>query len=154
MIMKALKSTQFLIVITLFILIPLKAVTKSNYKLLINESQLIVYGTSTIHDWEMPATDFNCQIEFDTGNDQILKIGDVELAVSSESILSNNKIMDNKTHDALKSDKYPKIEFDFTAIQKVNEPNTNLKGEAIGRPQYCRSSKDSKGSLRDCICQR
>tara|TARA_R110002096_G_scaffold39541_2_gene108211 strand:- start:326 stop:886 length:561 start_codon:yes stop_codon:yes gene_type:complete len=87
---------------------------QANHKLDKEKSKITIKGTSSLHDWESKATDFQGSGLFTIENDQITKVEDIQIQVIVKSIESGKSIMDGKTRDALKASKYPKIKFTST----------------------------------------
>ena len=78
------------------------------------KSSLKVTGTSTLHDWHMAVTDFSGSFTalFNENMDLVIDAGD--FVCDAASITSDNSLMDDKAHNALKTDRYKKIEFDLS----------------------------------------
>ena len=81
------------------------------FRLLSESSSLQIAGTSSIHDWEMKASNFNSEALLQISPDKSASITEVEFSCPVSGINSGNKIMDNKTYKALKEEKYPFINF-------------------------------------------
>lgn len=84
---------------------------QQQFKSVSSASKLIVSGTSTVHDWEMEAENFDCEVNMSVNDNSITAINNIDFSCPVESIKSDNKIMDNKTYKALNSNKYPEINF-------------------------------------------
>lgn len=84
-------------------------------KLINSESKLLIQGTSTIHDWESVIDMYSI-----TGNIQGESLTDLNVVVKSKSIKSGKSIMDDKTYDALKAEKFPEIIFRAESLS-INE---------------------------------
>jgi polyisoprenoid-binding protein YceI len=71
---------------------------------------LIVSGTSTLHDWEMKSSkgQFDASILF--ANDKVTFSG-LSFNFPAESLKSGHSLMDNNTYKALKTEKNPNISF-------------------------------------------
>jgi len=79
-----------------------------------------VAGTSTLHPWESQITRIACKGAFKSVNKEIESVMDVEVKIPVESIKSTEgNIMDNKTYETFKSDKFPNIVYTFKS-EKVN----------------------------------
>ena len=83
------------------------------YRLDASKSSMTVQGTSTVHDWEMNAGDMNASFLLDVEGEEAEPIRDVSFQMPVEALESDRRIMDNKTHDALKANRYSQIRFDF-----------------------------------------
>ncbi|MCO6493339.1 MAG: YceI family protein [Phaeodactylibacter sp.] len=74
--------------------------------------KMSVSGTSSLHDWESEATKVSADASLDLSGAQLEGINSLKVTVAAKGIVSpKGKIMDNKTYDALKADKYPNITF-------------------------------------------
>jgi polyisoprenoid-binding protein YceI len=120
---------SFLAVLLLFSLNVLQAQTYSakSYKLIIN-------GTSTMHDWSSNATSVKIECDFTVTNGTIEKINNGSVSVATKSIksLKNSGLMDSRTHETLKADKFPNITYSVSKISSVqqngNETTITLNG--------------------------
>ncbi len=95
-------------------------------------NELIIKGTSSLHDWEMKAEDYTCSIEINTSENK-LQIKSVSLDVTTKSISEGNKIMDKKAHGSLKADEYPHITFDLIAPFEADLNADTFSGNAQGK---------------------
>jgi polyisoprenoid-binding protein YceI len=100
------------------------------FRLLSESSSLQITGTSSIHDWEMKASDFNSEALLQIGHDKTVLINQVEFSCPVAGISSGNRIMDNKTYKALKEEKYPLINFLINPQNnvKLSEDNNIVTG--------------------------
>lgn len=82
-----------------------EAYTVKNFK-------MSVAGTSTLHDWESEVTQVDASASLELAGAQLTGISKLKVTIPAKGIVSTKgKIMDNKTYDALKADKHPKITF-------------------------------------------
>lgn len=97
--------------------------TAKTYKLAIN-------GTSTMHEWSSSATNVTVQGDFVINNGVIEKItaGAVNVVVTSIKSHKNSGLMDSRTHETLKADKYPNITYAVSKISNIQQSG----GEATG----------------------
>ncbi|MCR9101219.1 MAG: YceI family protein [bacterium] len=73
---------------------------------------MTVSGTSTLHDWTSDITKINAEAYIDWENGKVGNIRNLSVTVPVGGIVSTKgRIMDGKTWDALKMDKYPNITF-------------------------------------------
>lgn len=79
---------------------------QSEIKLNEEKSQMKISGTSSIHDWESEVNDFSVKGKLSDD-----KITNLEVMVQAKSIESGKSIMNDKTYEALKTEKYPVIQF-------------------------------------------
>ncbi|MEQ6119767.1 YceI family protein [Reichenbachiella sp. MALMAid0571] len=87
---------------------------QANHKIDLKTSNITIKGTSSLHDWESEATDFQGSGLFTIEGNQITNAEDILIKVMVKSIESGKSIMDGKTMDALKESKYPVIKFSST----------------------------------------
>ncbi len=79
------------------------------------KSKVEILGTSSLHDWESNVSSYS--IKGTIGENQIT---DLVASFNVASIKSGKSIMDSKTQDALKSEKYPNIIFKANTLKMVN----------------------------------
>lgn len=94
-----------------------------NFKL--DESRLTVSGTSSLHDWEMVATDIFCSTLVSVDKNNVQNIESVIFKCKSTSLKSEHKLMDSKAYDAMNAKKHPEIIFNLSKseIRQLNEAN-------------------------------
>ena len=89
-----------------------------------------ILGTSTLHDWEMVSPNGNCSctILLDASN-KIIGVNSLSFIIKVESFVSEHKLMNNKTYEALKSDKFPNISYTLTSatITQINATTSLIK---------------------------
>lgn len=83
------------------------------------ESELTVFGTSNIHDWEIDAENISGNATFDMQNGEIKTIKSLNFTVVAESLKSGKTGMDKNTYKALKTASYKTITFKLTEVNKV-----------------------------------
>jgi polyisoprenoid-binding protein YceI len=80
--------------------------------------KLTVNGTSSLHDWESDVTKVEWRGSFLVESSEVKEVANVTVKIPVTSIKSTKgKIMDNKTYDAFKSEKYPYIIFKMNKSQ-------------------------------------
>lgn len=85
--------------------------------------QLLIKGTSTLHDWEMKSQKGSCDALFSLDNsDKIASLSGFSFSVPVESIKSEHTMMDNNAYKALKSNANKTITFVLSTatISQVN----------------------------------
>lgn len=117
-----------------YALIPLLLLThpvksQTTYSLNSSESQVLVKGTSTVHDWESNAEKFTVSLTVAESDEPLLNVQALSFEVEAGSIKSGKRIMDGKTRDALKSKKHPKITFVFSEISDLTKDSITVKGD-------------------------
>lgn len=86
-------------------------------------SDLTVFGTSNLHDWDVKAEKQSGKIVLDTGNQ--IKIKQLKFVVDAESLKSGKKSMDNNTYKALNTKKYKNISFDLKEVKSISDLGNN-----------------------------
>jgi polyisoprenoid-binding protein YceI len=121
---------NFLLISILAIFFMVDAQAQEFYKLQSNNSKLIIEGTSSIHDWEMKAENFNAETLLQVEGGAVSEISKVEFSTPVSGLKSGKSIMDKKAHDALKEKKSPEIKFSLNKNNNVNisGANANLTG--------------------------
>lgn len=96
------------------------SLTAQTYKL--KTKDINVSGTSTLHKWTSDITQASGQGMFQFQDNQLSGISSMELIFPVKGIISSKgKIMDNKTWEALKSDKHPNVTYTLQATEAINK---------------------------------
>ncbi|MFN2261915.1 MAG: YceI family protein [Psychroflexus sp.] len=82
-------------------------------KIDLSQSDILIEGTSNIHDWEIDVNDYKGTISFEAEGQNITSINDLTLKIWVESFDSGKGKMDKNTYEALKLKKHPNIDFNF-----------------------------------------
>lgn len=78
-------------------------------------STLEIRGTSSLHDWESFAKDFNFTV-----NQEGNVFNNLKGSIKVKSIQSGKSIMDDKTYEALDADKFPEIKLAGSNLTLAN----------------------------------
>lgn len=94
------------------------------------EQEMKVSGTSTIHDWDMVATDgitgtANMLLE----NGKLTKISTLTLTFPVKSLKSGKSSMDSNAYKALLEPKNPNIKFEMTELVGITGNTIKTKGK-------------------------
>lgn len=77
---------------------------------------LVVSGTSTLHDWDMKSVKANCTAAFVLNNaGQITGLNALSFSTPVNGLKSDHTAMDNNAYKALKTDKDPLISYTMTS---------------------------------------
>jgi polyisoprenoid-binding protein YceI len=91
------------------------------------DPQITIEGTSNVHDWEETVKTLNGSGTITWNSDGSFNLTSLLIKIDCKAIKSSHgSIMDNKTYDALKADKFPTITYKLTA------PLVNVKPSASG----------------------
>jgi hypothetical protein len=81
-----------------------------------NSIDLVVSGTSTLHDWDMKSLKANCTATFtQNSTGHITELTALSFSTPSNALKSDHTSMDNNAYKALKSDKNPAITYTMTS---------------------------------------
>jgi polyisoprenoid-binding protein YceI len=82
---------------------------------LLKLSKMTVNGTSTMHDWESTVSKVEWAGTLTLQGTQLTEVKDAQIKVTVTDIKSTKgKVMDNKTYEAFKYEKYPTIQYKLT----------------------------------------
>lgn len=95
-----------------------------SYALDNSDSQFVIKGTSSLHDWEMISNNFKGNITF-TASSGNLSIEKILVNVGVTTLESGKGIMDRKCYNALKKDSYPTIKYHFKNLKSLKNTGGN-----------------------------
>jgi len=130
--MKKIGSLQFGIVIFLFLIISSDSISQVHYNVIPTSSTMIIHGTSSIHDWQMEVTDLECSATLLVTGNYINSIRETRFLCKTKSIISDYKLMNNKTYEALKADEFSIITFTMTNAGDISLPGNEFNGSING----------------------
>lgn len=88
--------------------------------------KMTVAGTSTLHAWESNVGKVVAKADI-AADAAIQSIKNLYVEVDVKSIVSTKgKVMDNKTWEALKADKHPKITFKLTKVESISKSGSDF----------------------------
>ena len=125
------KQLVALIFAILFQVFAVSSLMAQNYTLSNSASQLTVFGTSNLHDWEVVAEQQSGDIKL--VNDGALSISELKVKIVSESLKSGKSGMDKNTYKALKTNSYKSIDFEMLQVKSMESVgNSNYKVTVTG----------------------
>lgn len=101
-------------------------------RLLPDQSEITIRGTSNLHDWEEKVENYKVNLNLEFDENKLKGISQVHVTLMSGSIVSENSIMTNKTHDALNVNKYPQIEFRLVSVDNLTATDGKFSGTLAG----------------------
>lgn len=126
---------------TIFLFLVMAGTAKSqNYKMQ-SSSDIVVEGTSNIHDWEMEATSKMGGAVLETDNGKITGIKILKVTVPAESLKSGKGGMDKNVYKALKTDKNKNIEFSLDEVKNISANGDTYKVRGLGTLKVAGISK-------------
>ena len=95
------------------------------------QSELIINGTSTLHDWDSKAETVTAVLLFNADDNQIEKLNlDVEVASIKNS--KGSSTMDKIMRKSLKESQFPTISYEFKNAQVINNSKEELSMKLFG----------------------
>lgn len=95
------------------------------------QSELIINGTSSLHDWDSKAEIVTAILVFNNNENQIEKLNlDVEVASIKSS--KGSSTMDKITRKALKGSEFPTISYEFKNAKVISNNNEELSLRLFG----------------------
>ncbi len=126
--------------IVLLALVSLSSAQQTS-ELKLNGHSLKIKGTSNLHDWSMDAEEVSGNVNAILNGSSITEFKDAKIIVDVEEIESGKRIMNNKTYDALNSDKHPKITFTLKSVKDLYAAGSRLSGKALGELEIAGKSR-------------
>ncbi|HBL77947.1 MAG: hypothetical protein A2W90_01425 [Bacteroidetes bacterium GWF2_42_66] len=106
---KMIKTMKVSALVVLFVIISQVIYAQVQYKLDVKNSSMVIKGTSSIHDWEMKVEDMKSAFSLQSANIFQDKLIGGDFLINVESIKSEHSLMNKKTYEALKQEKFPQI---------------------------------------------
>ena len=104
---------------------------------------LVIEGTSNIHDWDMKSNKGYCSSIFDITKAGTLNgVTYINFTVPAESLKSEHKAMDKNTYKALNTAKYSSISFTAGSVTVKQNGSNNYALTAKGRLTISNVTKD------------
>jgi len=95
-------------------------------------NEVLIKGTSNLHDWQMVVSGSSCEANFIIEGDQLKGITKVDFMCKPTDIKSDHALMDKKTYSALKADVFPEIRFSFLSKNEMLSDSREFRGSLRG----------------------
>jgi hypothetical protein len=104
---------------------------------------LLVSGTSTLHDWTMKSVKADCEAVFDLNSaGQISGVNALSFSTPVDALKSDHTAMDNNAYKALKTDKDPTITYSMTSVSIATAQSGASTVTTAGKLTIAGSAKD------------
>jgi len=103
---------------TFLFLLSLENQAQQNYSADVNNSKVLIKGTSNIHDWEMEVKSLKSEMK--VSEDSIMKVHSITFNVPVKSMKSGKSSMDKNSYEALKAEEHEFIKFSSNAIKYLS----------------------------------
>lgn len=130
--MKKVTLKYFYIFSLLGLFISAEAISQSSYVINKDVSKMIILGTSSLHNWKMEVTDMNCSTTLVIDGKSIQGVQNAWFSCNPTSIISDYKIMNNKTYEALKAEEFPEIHFRMSDGEIYSVTGNRFNGSVTG----------------------
>ena len=124
------RQGKFLFILPLFVSLNLQAQVVLEAKP--DKSLMLIKGTSNLHDWEENVGKFKCEMVVTEKGHEVQSIDKVKFSCKATDIKSDHSLMDDKTQDALKSGKFPAIDFKMVSLDSIESKNGHFNGILSG----------------------
>lgn len=120
-------KTYFIKWVLLFVFsIPSYNINAQESKIVLSESNLVVDGTSNVHDWTIEAKSMSGKSSITIEVGDLKAIKSLDFSVEVEQLKSGRSGMDNNTFKALKSNTYKTINFKLVKVLKITTHSNNI----------------------------
>jgi polyisoprenoid-binding protein YceI len=120
------------IFLSFFLLLCRDTASQSSYTLDNSNSKMTILGTSSLHDWKMDVNDFKCTATLITQDKNISEMQFVEFSCIPTNIVSEYKLMDKKTYEALKAEEFSNINFKGKKGRIISRSGNEFNGMISG----------------------
>ena len=106
---------------------------------------LVVAGTSTLHDWDMKSVKANCTAVFTLNNaGRITELTALSFSTPANALKSEHSSMDNNAYKALKSDKNPAIVYTMTTASVTPGEGSAVTVKCFGKLSIAGTTRDAE----------
>jgi len=106
---------------------------------------LVVSGTSTLHDWDMKSVKANCTAVFSLNSaGRITELTSLNFSTPINALKSEHSSMDNNAYKALKSDKNPAIVYTMTTASVTPGEGGAVTVKCSGKLSIAGATRDAE----------
>ncbi len=103
---------------------------------------MVVTGTSTLHDWTMKSNEAQSDATITVNNDKIT-FSNLSFSMPAESLKSGHSLMDKNTYKALNTDKNPNINFVLSSANVTPAGANTYKVNGVGKLTIAGTTKQT-----------
>ena len=118
-------------------------INAQSYKLNNEASNLLIDGTSNIHDWTIEAENTSGILITEFDDSKLEDIEKLEFTVKAKSLMSGKSGMDKNTYAALNTDEYENITYKLKKVNGINKiSENNFEVKTTGSLMIAGTTKD------------
>lgn len=114
-------------------------------------NEIVISGTSNLHNWSMSVDESDCVAEFDIDGLELKSIKRVDFTCKTRDIKSNSNLMDRKTYEAINADSHPEIRFTLLTNSALVSDGQNFNGIIRGNLSVAGYTKEIVVPIRGTI---
>jgi hypothetical protein len=130
-----------------------KVSKETTFELSENRGEMIITGTSSLHDWEMTLKSINCEAQIEHEGTLLKSIDNISFSCKATDIKSESSLMNKKAYGALKADAFPQIKFNWISTTGLVSEGNNFKGDVTGKLNVAGETRETivpfKGTFVD-----
>jgi len=141
-------NTLFLNITRIFSLVLISSLSiaplsgKAQSKFHAQTVNMLLTGTSTLHDWEMKSKEGQCDATI-TVNDNKVTLTSFSFSMPAESLKSEHTLMDKNTYKALNTDKNPNITLVLSSANVTPAGANTYQVKAVGKLTIAGTTKQT-----------
>ncbi|MBU3741706.1 MAG: YceI family protein [Candidatus Kapabacteria bacterium] len=97
------------------------------------QHKMMIYGTSTLHDWKCPANKMKAKSDITMQNNELQSVNSMWVEADALSIKSDKEDMDEKIYEALKTDANQFITFTLSKVKSMTKKGNEYILETSGK---------------------
>lgn len=115
------------------VLLAMPSVLSAQTKFDTRTVKMTVSGTSTLHDWDVPAKKVSVKGELQVNGSTLQAVNSMMVEAEAKSLKSEKgESMDEKIYEALDADNNPKISFQLTKVKSIDADGNEFTINATG----------------------
>jgi hypothetical protein len=128
--------------IAILVVLSTQAFSQASYKVG-QGSEIVVKGTSTLHDWEMKSKSISGQAGFVIEGEELRELKDMTITLAAESLKSDKESMDKNAYKSLKTSSNKNISFQSIRVISVKKAVSGYDVTCEGKLQIAGAIKST-----------